>query len=110
MNKYILAKNSEGRIVLRYANVDFHNRLVYEKSDKAIYGGGMFDFSQDGMTMVLYGRSTDYGDPRFDEIKEMIHIDEDLAGCTIKLSIGYDKNFKSIEKDITNRFIFDEWC
>ena len=109
MNKFILAKNSEGRIVLRYANVDFHNRMVYT-SDKAIYGGGMFDFSQDGMTMVLYGRSTDYGDPRFDEIKDKIHIDEDLADCTIKLSTGYDKNFNPIEKDITNRFIFDEWC
>ena len=110
MNKFILAKNSEGRIVLRYANVDLHYRLVYEKSDKAIYGGGMFDFSEDGMTMLLYGRSTDYGVPRFDEIKDKIHIDEDLAGCTIKLSTGYDDNFKPIEKDITNRFIFDEWC
>lgn len=110
MNKFILAKNSEDRIVLRYANVDLHYRLVYEKSDKAIYGGGMFDFSQDGMTMVLYGKSTDYGVPRFDEIKDKIHIDEDLAGCTIKLSTGYDDNFKPIEKDITDRFIFDEWC
>lgn len=110
MNKFILAKNSEDRIVLRYANVDLHYRLVYEKSDKAIYGGGMFDFSEDGMTMLLYGRSTDYGVPRFDEIKDKIHIDEDLAGCTIKLSTGYDDNFKPIEKDITNRFIFDEWC
>lgn len=110
MNKFILAKNSEGRIVLRYANVDFHNRLVYEKSDKAVYGGGMFDFSQNGMTMVLYGRSTDYGDPKFDAINDKIHIDEDLAGCTIKLVTGYDKNYKTIEKDITARFIFDEWC
>lgn len=109
MNKFILAKDSEDRIVLRYANVDFHNRMVY-KNDKAIYGGGMFDFTEDGMTMLLYGKSTDYGDPRFDEIKDKIHIDEDLADCTIKLSTGYDKNFNQIEKDITNRFIFDEWC
>lgn len=109
MNKFILAKDSEDKFVLRYANVDFHNRMVYN-SDKTIYGGGMFDFSEDGMTMILYGRSTDYGDPRFDEIKDKIHIDEDLVGCTIKLSTGYDKNFNPIEKDITARFIFDEWC
>ena len=109
MNKFILAKDSQGIIVLRYANVDFHYMLVYN-NDKTIYGGGMFDFSKDGMTMVLYGRSSDYGDPMFDEIKDKIHIDEDLAGCTIKLSTGYDENFKAIERDITDRFIFDEWC
>lgn len=107
MNKFILAKNSVGRTVLRYANVDFHKMMV-NTNDKAVYGGGMFDFSEDGMTMFLYGRSSDYGDPRFDEIKDKIHIDEDLAGCTIKFVDVHDKNPKA--KDITSRFVFDEWC
>ena len=117
MNKFVLIKRKDGEFILRYANVDFHSQMV-DNTD-VVYGGGMFSFEDNNgvETMTLYGRSTDYGDPRWLDIfgvkiskaKAKIHIDEDLANCKIRWMSGYDDEWKPIYIDFTDKFIFDYW-
>lgn len=106
MNKYVIVKEKDNRIVMRYANTDYHKGMV-GKNETCI-GGGMFDFDDDGKEMKLWGKSDDFGAPDFAKIKGKIHADEDLAGTRIVLGNIYP-SLEEHTKDITDKFIFDEW-
>jgi len=108
MNKFIIIKDKEEGFILRYANTDYHKNMVYKGED--VFGGGMFDFSDDGLTMTLYGKSDDFGSPRWYDVKktkEKIHIDEELDGITIRWFSGYDDDWNPIYLDFTDMFVFD---
>lgn len=113
MNKFIIVKDSEG-FKFRYANIDFHNRMVFEGD--MVFGGGMFDLNEDESIMTLYGKSDDFGEPRWIDIKrwnelkksqDKIHADEDLDGWKIQWLSGYDDDWKPIYLDFTDMFVFD---
>lgn len=113
MNKFVIVKDSEG-FKFRYANIDLHNRLVF-KNDK-VFGGGMFDLNDEDSVMTLYGKSDEFGAPKWLDIKrwielkksqEKIHIDEDLKGFTLRWLSGYDDNWDPIYLDFTDMFVFD---
>ena len=106
MRKYIIVKDDEGRYVMRFANVDFHFNLV-EKTDKRIFGGGMYTDNDETKEMLLWGRSSDYGEPKFGEVTGKIHTDSDLEGYKIILGNIYP-SLEENRTDITSKFIFDE--
>lgn len=113
MNKFVIVKDSEG-FKFRYANVDFHNRMVF--NGDMVFGGGMFDINEEESIMTLYGKSDDFGEPKWLDIKrwielkksqEKVHIDEDLKGFTLRWFSGYDDNWDPIYLDFTDMFVFD---
>lgn len=113
MNKFVIVKDSEG-FKFRYANVDFHNRMVF--NGDIVFGGGMFDINEEESIMTLYGKSDDFGEPKWLDIKrwielkksqEKVHIDEDLKGFTLRWLSGYDDNWDPIYLDFTDMFVFD---
>ena len=106
MNKYIIVKEPDGKFVMHYANTDFHRGMV-GKYDIP-FGGGMFSFSDDDKEMTLWGRSDDFGEPRFKDIKEKIHTDEELDGVRIILG-NIRPSTENHQEDITDKFIFDEY-
>lgn len=105
MNKYILVKDDNDHYIMRFANIDFHSQMV-EKNDK-VFGGGMFTLNRDLNEMILWGRSSDFGEPRFSEITDKIHTDYDLDGWKIILGNIYP-SLEENRTDITDKFIFDE--
>ena len=116
MNKYIIVKDSDGKFVMRYANTDYHHRLVGKKD--SVFGGGMFDLNAETSVMTLYGKSDDFGEPRWRDIErwnqlkkstDKIHVSEELDGWKIRCLNGYDKEWNPIYADITDKFIFDEF-
>ena len=107
MNKYVIVKDTkENKVYMRFANTDFHYMLVM--NGERCLGGGMFNFDEEKNEMKLFGRSSDFGAPNFDEIKEKIHTDEDLEGMRIIFGGAYP-SLEEQREDITEKFIFDEW-
>jgi len=108
MNKFILVKDKKEGFILRYANTDFHKNMVCNGEE--VFGGGMFDFNDNDTVMTLYGKSDDFGVPRWLDIKETgkkIHADEDLDGISIRWLSGYGDNFEPIYLNFTDMFEFD---
>ena len=105
MNKYLIVK-SDDKFIMRFANLDFHCGLIDPK--EIAYGGGMFTFSEDGKEMKLWGTSDTYGDPRFSEITDKIHTDEELKGTKIILG-NIRPSIEDHREDITDKFVFDEF-
>ena len=105
MNKYIIIKEPNGKFVMRFANTDYHRHMVgkYDIS----FGGGMFTFSEDDKEMKLWGSSDDFGEPRFKEIKDKIHTDQEIEGVTIILG-NIRPSIENHREDITSKFVFDE--
>lgn len=87
--------------LLKYANIDYHKMLV-GSCDECL-GGGLFSFDHDNETMIIWGKSDDFGSVDFSSIKDRIHIDEEMQGWKIILRNG-EKDI-----DITERFEFDYW-
>lgn len=107
MNKYVIVKNTKtNKLTMRYANTDYHKGLV--GWNETCIGGGMFTFDDDENEMKLWGKSDDFGAPKFNGIKEKIHADEDLQGMTIILG-NIVPSLEEHREDITNMFLFDEW-
>lgn len=105
MNKYILVKNHKDYI-MKFANTDFHRDMV--GNNDIVFGGGMFTLDYEKEEMLLWGKSSDYGAPRFNEIEDKIHTDEDMSGWKIILGNIYPSLEEEQRLDITDRFIFDE--
>lgn len=106
MNKYVIVKDKTNKLTMRYANTDYHKGMVC--NGETCIGGGMFTFDDDNNEMKLWGKSDDFGAPKFDEIKTKIHADEDLDGMKIILGNIMPSIEEHIE-DITDKFLFDEW-
>jgi hypothetical protein len=106
MNKYVVVKNKKsGEVTMRYANTDYHRGMVF--NNETCIGGGMFTFDDDKNEMLLWGSSDDFGAPKFSEIKDKIHADEDLQGMTIILG-NIVPSIEAHREDITDKFLFDE--
>ena len=93
--KFIIVSRPEnpltGRLV--YGNVSSHRELIegYVK----IRGGGWYNKDDEKKTIVLYGSSGDFGEPRLDLLKE---IPVSLKGY--KLFVSSDWGKTSVEMDI----------
>jgi hypothetical protein len=114
MEKYLLVKTKENEFVMRYANIDYHSGLLYR--DETPLGGGMFTFDygdslsddSEPKTMLLWGKSDDFGEPRFDLITDKIHADMDLEGISIILG-NIRPSLETHAEDITDKFVFDTY-
>ena len=107
MNKFVIIKNGAGEFELRLG-VDFHYELGATKEN--CFGGGIFVIPESNEKLVLMGLSVDFGVPKWYEIKmkkNKIHISEDFANMKIIWHSGYDDDWKPIDLDFTDDFIFD---
>lgn len=66
MKKFII--DSNGELIL--GNVDFHFELL-PKGHVGCYGGGLWRIDEENKTLLLSGRSIDYGVPKFEYLKHI---------------------------------------
>ena len=82
----------EGR--LAYGRVCSHRELI--EGHVRVHGGGWYDKDDDKKTMLLYGSSGDYGDPRLDFLNR---IPSELKGY--KFLYSHDWGKTSSELDVS---------
>lgn len=76
MQKFIVT--ADGR--LKFGDVALHKHLL--ASDERCVGGGLYEFEWIGMTMLLSGRSYDFGRVKWDCI-DMLIVPASLRGVKI---------------------------
>lgn len=75
--KFIIKKNGE----LVMGNVGYHFELFDNVSDRirGCYGGGLFEIDDEAKVVRLSGTSSDFGDPKFDELVSVPSLYEDYT-------------------------------
>ena len=76
MQKFIVT--SAGRF--RFGNVGMHRDLL--APGEYCLGGGMYEFDHVGSRMLLYGKSYDFGRPKWADIDRLL-LPSSLAGLAI---------------------------
>lgn len=93
-SKFIIVSRPDSPLIgtFVYGKVGSHRKLVdgYVK----VHGGGWYNKDDEKKTMLLYGSSGDYGEPRLDFLD---HIPSELKGYTFLYSSDWGKT--SLELD-----------
>ena len=76
MQKFIVLNTGE----FRYGDVTMHRDLL--RADEDCIGGGMYEFDWVNKSMLLSGRSYDYGRVKWDWIDELL-LPSQLEGITV---------------------------
>lgn len=66
MQKFIISK--EGELIL--GNVEFHFELLGKNYATGCWGGGFWRVDKESKTLILTGKSTDFGLPKWEYFKE----------------------------------------
>lgn len=66
MQKFIISK--EGELIL--GNVEFHFELLGKNYATGCWGGGFWRVDKESKTLILTGKSTDFGPPKWEYFKE----------------------------------------
>lgn len=66
MQKFIISK--EGELIL--GNVEFHFELLGKNYSIGCWGGGFWRVDKESKTLILAGKSTDFGPPKWEYFKE----------------------------------------
>jgi len=105
--KFIVLKDFQNSIEIRFGFVEFHSDLIKEddkKHGKSCIGGGLFEIVDHIKEIWLYGSSTDFGsvDKRIlDKIKltkDNISTLENIEKDNLQADIDY---FKRVKKDLS---------
>ena len=93
-SKFIIVSRPDSSLAgtLVYGKVGSHRELVegYVK----IHGGGWYDKDDEKKTMLLYGSSGDYGEPRLDFLNR---IPSELKGYTFLYSSDWGKTSRELD-------------
>lgn len=105
MEKFVVIEDSKTKnLELRMANTDFHENMV-PKGDRCL-GGGLFKIEEETKTVLLWGKSEDFGKVDFSKLKK-ISTYEDLDGYKFILR---ENPTSPKDTDITKKLVFDLWC
>lgn len=63
MNKFVLIEKPDNCAELVLGDVEFHRNLLW-KGQKCL-GGGFFKVKEDNRQIIMWGKSDDYGYPKF---------------------------------------------
>lgn len=67
MQKFIISKN--GELVL--GDVGFHFELLGKNYSVGCWGGGFWRINEETKTLILTGKSTDFGPPKFEHFEKL---------------------------------------
>lgn len=67
MKKFIISK--EGELIL--GDVRYHFELLGKNYSVGCWGGGFWDIDKEKKELILSGKSTDFGSPKFEYLKEL---------------------------------------
>ncbi|MDE7396260.1 MAG: hypothetical protein K2M98_00880 [Muribaculum sp.] len=76
MRKFIITANG----VLKYGDVNMHKDLLGE--GESCIGGGLYEFDYIGCRLSLYGKSYDYGRPKWNWV-DTLYVPEAFRDLTI---------------------------
>ena len=84
--KFIVLKNLQGQIEIRFGFVEYHNDLIEESDNKLAkkcIGGGLFEIVDQKKEIWLYGRSEEYGKVNLNILKNIKLDDKNINDLQI---------------------------
>ncbi len=90
--KFIIETDEQEGDCLIIAKCTFHKQLVTDK--EKVKGGGWWTLDRENKVFTLYGKSEDFGEAKFDDIKDCVNRKKVFSNPSLVRNLTEDFTFK----------------